>query len=107
MGSREAERKAFQRGDKRVIIFTASESFDLHESAHDANGVPRIQVCAEPSWSPLQMRQKEGRTNRDGVNAPVLYMAAADTIDEKIIDSCMKGFVGMDRMMGAEESVMG
>lgn len=101
---RESERLAFQRGDRRVIIFTASESFDLHESAHDANGVPRIQVCAEPSWSPLLMKQKEGRTNRDGVNAPVMYMAAEGTIDEKIISNCMKGFAGIDRMMGAKES---
>lgn len=103
---REEQRAAFQRGDRRVIIFTPSEGFDLHEGAPGGNTVPRIQVCAEPSWSPIKGRQKEGRTNRNGKSAPVIYPSAVGTIDEQIIGAQMQGFASIDTMMGDQASVM-
>lgn len=104
--TREEERQAFQRGDKRVIIFTPSEGFNLHQGETGGNNVPRVQICAEPSWSPIKGKQKEGRTNRDGKNAPLIYPSAIDTIDYSVIKSQMDGFANIDSMMGEDESKM-
>lgn len=104
--TREQERQAFQSGEKRVIIFTPSEGFNLHQGERGGNNVQRIQICAEPSWSPIKGMQKEGRTNRDGRSAPILYPSAIDTIDYKVIKTQMDGFANITKMMGDEEAAM-
>lgn len=104
--TREQERLAFQSGVKRVIIFTPSEGFNLHQGERGGNDVQRIQICAEPSWSPIKGMQKEGRTNRDGRSAPVLYPSAVDTIDYKVIKTQMDGFANISKMMGDPDAAM-
>lgn len=102
---REQERLAFQRGQKRVILFTPSESFNLHQNDASVSGTstPRVQICAEPSWRSLQGLQKEGRTSRNGEIAPVLYPSAVKTTDYKIIKSLMQGYENIRVMMGDNE----
>lgn len=104
--TREQERLAFQSGQKRVIIFTPSEGFNLHQGERGGNDVQRVQICAEPSWSPINGMQKEGRTNRDGRTAPILYPSAVDTIDYKVIKAQMDGFGNISKMMGDEDAAM-
>lgn len=103
--TREQERLAFQTGKKRVILFTPSESFNLHQNDKAVNGTstPRVQICAEPSWRSLQGLQKEGRTSRNGEIAPVLYPSAVKTTDYKIISSLMQGYENIRVMMGDDE----
>lgn len=103
--SREEEREAFQRGDKPVIIFTPSESFNLHQGEPGGNDLPRVQVCAEPSWSAIKGVQKEGRTNRNGMSAPVIYPEAEGTIDCKILPTLLQGYQAIELMMGDEKTV--
>lgn len=102
--TREAERVAFQRGDKRVILFTPAEGFSLHQGERGGNDNPRVHIVAEPSYSPVKALQKEGRTNRDGRTAPVLYMTATGTIDEKVSKSILDGFDSMSQMFDLESS---
>lgn len=101
---REGEREAFQSGKKRVIIFTPSEGFNLHQNELGGNDVPRVQIVAEPSWSPRKGQQKEGRTSRDGYIAPLLYPSAVGTTDYKIVHSLMEGYESMSKIMGDKEN---
>lgn len=98
--TREEERKKFQRGEAQVIVFTPSESFNLHQGEMPGTDTPRIQICGEPSADPIKAVQKEGRTNRNAMNAPVLYPSAIGTIDEKMYPRLMKQYEAIERMMG-------
>ena len=66
--TREDERIAYQRGEKKVIIYTPTEGFNLHagETAVGGNTVPRVTIVAEPRWSPGKALQAEGRCLVEG-----------------------------------------
>lgn len=100
--TREEERVAFQTGKKPIIIFTPSEGFNLQQGELIDNDVPRIQICGEPSWLAIKGKQKEGRTNRNGMKAPVIYPSAVNTTDYKIIKGLMDGYDNISKMMGDE-----
>lgn len=91
--TREEERIAYQRGEKRIIIYTPTEGFNLHagETVVGGNNVPRITVVAEPRWSPKKALQAEGRSHRNGTNAPVYYTYAVGTVEEKVIRKVIDG----------------
>lgn len=91
--TREDERIEYQRGQKRVIIYTPPEGFNLHagETAVGGNNVPRVTVVAEPRWSPKKALQAEGRSHRNGTDAPVYYTYAVGTVEEKVIRKVIDG----------------
>lgn len=101
--TREDERLAFQRGEKRVIIFTTSSAINLHASdtgVQGASSAQRGMIIAEPRWSPDPALQVEGRCNRDGQIAPVFYGYAEGTIDERVITRSVEGMLNTKRMLG-------
>lgn len=102
-GSREEERVAFQRGEKKVIIFSPAEGFDLHasdESTPGASDAPRATLVAEPRWSPRKALQVEGRCHRDHQLAPVYYSYAEGTVDENVITRSVEGMKDTKTLMG-------
>lgn len=101
-GFREQERIAYQRGEKKVIIYTPAEGFSLHagETAVGGNSVPRVTVVAEPRWSPDKALQKEKRSQRNGSSAPVYYTFALNTVEEKVIRVVVEGMGNMARVNG-------
>jgi hypothetical protein len=98
--AREEERLRFQRGERRVVLFTVEEGISLHQGEH--NEAQRSEVIHDLRWSAIQMAQIEGRCHRDGRFAQVYWAYADGTIEEQIalvvarrIQS-MKGMVGDD-----------
>jgi hypothetical protein len=81
-GDREASRLAFQRGDRRVALFTVEEGISLHQGEH--NDAPRSEIIHDLRWSAIQMAQIEGRCHRDGRFAQVYWAYADGTLEEKI-----------------------
>lgn len=100
--TREEERIAYQRGEKKVIIYTPTEGFNLHagETAVGGNTVPRVTVVAEPRWSPGKALQAEGRGHRNGTDAPVYYTFASGTVEENVIHRCIDGMRNIGKING-------
>lgn len=87
---REDERVAFQRGHRKVMLFTVAEAISLHqkELLQDgtlASDVPRTTIVHDPRYSGLESIQIEGRAHRDGQAANVYYPFAGNTVEEKIV----------------------
>lgn len=98
---KESERIAFQKGEKRVCLFTVVEGISLHQG--EMNDVPRSEIIHDLRYSAIQMAQIEGRCHRDGKFAQMYWCYADETVEEKIAQtvagrvSSMKGMVGDDR----------
>lgn len=106
--TREAERLAFQRGEKRVIVFTPTEGFNLQANdaaVEGASSAPRVTLIAEPRWSPRAALQVPGRAHRNGEAAPVYFGYAEGTIDERVMKRCTEGMRNMKMMMGDSTGV--
>lgn len=95
---KEAERLRFQRGEARVIVFTVEEAISLHQGEH--NDVPRTLLVHDLRWSAIQQAQIEGRCHRDGRFAPVLWLYAPGTVEERIAQVLLERVKGMKAMHG-------
>lgn len=96
--AREDERRRFQRGDARVVLFTVEEGISLHQG--ELNEVPRSMVIHDLRWSAIQMAQIEGRCHRDGRFAQVYWAYAEDTIESRIAQLVCSRIQSMKRMIG-------
>lgn len=99
---KESERMRFQRGDTPVALFTVEEAISLHEGEH--NDVPRVMLIHDLRWSALQMSQVEGRCHRDGKFAPVQWLYAEGTVEEKIARVLLDRVIAMKTMHGDDVS---
>lgn len=101
---REDNRVAYQRGQAKAIIFTVTESINLHagEKGVGGNSAPRITYVAEPRWSPKKTLQIEGRGQRNGTQAPIFYAFAVDTVEEKVIFTVIEGMKNTAMINGAD-----
>ena len=103
---KEQERQRFQRGDATVVVFTVEEAVSFHQGEFDdpKKGVvdpyPRTLLVHDIRWSAIQMAQIEGRCHRDGKFAPVLWLAAEDTVDMDIAERMINRVAGMKAMHG-------
>lgn len=102
---REDERLAFQRGEKKVILFSPAEGVNLHANQTEVSGAssaPRSLVIAEPRWSPIKSMQIEGRTQRNGELSTAWYAYATGTIESKVITRMTNGMALIAAMRGDE-----
>lgn len=103
---KERERLRFQNGDATVVVFTVEEAVSFHQGEFDdpARGkvdpFPRTLLVHDIRWSAIQMAQIEGRCHRDGKFAPVLWLAAEDTVDMDIAERMISRVAGMKAMHG-------
>lgn len=102
--TREQERIAFQRGEKKVIIFSTTVGISLHagEEASGANDAERAHIVAEPRWSAIEADQTEGRGTRNAQHAHSYYPYAVDTNDEKVTRTMVRGLATMHTMVGSD-----
>ena len=95
---KERERLRFQRGEAVVVLFTVEEAISLHQGEH--NDVPRVMLVHDLRWSALQMTQIEGRCHRDGALAPIRWLYAADTVEERLVRVLTERVIAMKAMHG-------
>ncbi len=100
--TRDEQRIAYQRGEHPVILFTPARGLNLHagEAVVGGNDTPRLTVVAEPRWSPRETLQIEGRSHRDGTNAPTYYTYATDTIEQHVIRRVIEGMARIGTLNG-------
>lgn len=101
---REAERLAFQRGERNVMLFTVEEGISLHQGEH--NEAPRSEIVHDLRWSAIQMAQIEGRCHRDGRFAQVYWAYADATIEERIAAVVCGRLKSMKAMSGDDVSTV-
>jgi hypothetical protein len=104
--AREQERVSFQRGEKRVTLFTVTEGISLHagEQAVSANDAQRVLLLHDLRWSALDVAQIEGRCHRDGQNAAVWYLFAPETAEERVANAVLAKLEDMGNMLGDDMS---
>jgi len=99
---REAERIAFQQGEKKACLFTVTEGISLHagEQAVNACDAERVLLVHDLRWSALDMAQIEGRCHRDGQNAVGYYLYADDTVEQRVAEAVIGRLSDMGTMLG-------
>ena len=95
---RERRRLEFQKGPAQVCIFTIEEGISLHQGEHD--DVPRSMVIHDLRWSAIAMAQIEGRAHRNGKFAQAYWMAAADTVEEKMARAVAERAAALKSLVG-------
>lgn len=105
---RETNRIAFQQGKHPVAVFTPTEGFSLHanETAVDGNSVDRVMLIADPRWTGREFEQIEGRTHRDGQNAPAYYLFAEGTIEKRVMLAALERMRQGGKMMGDDTAII-
>lgn len=90
---KEESRRAFQRGDVKVIITSITTGISLHsnEAATHASSNQRRMIIADTHWSPIEHTQLEGRINRNGENGIITIPYIPDTIDDKVTSRLLSG----------------
>lgn len=97
---KETARLAFQKGSAKVVVFTVEEAISLHQGEYSNDSFPRVLLIHDVRWSAIQMAQIEGRCHRDGKEAPVFWMVAADTVDIEIAEVMIAKIKNMKAMHG-------
>lgn len=101
---KENDRLLFQKGEKKVIIFTVEEGISLHQGQH--NDVERVLLIHDIRWSAIQMAQIEGRCHRDGYFSPCYWLYAEDTKDKDIGNALIKKIINMKSLMGDDTDIL-
>lgn len=107
-GVREQERIAFQKGQRNVIIFSVDSAVSFHSEETLADGksatkTPRATVIHDLPYSGIKATQIEGRCHRDGQSAPVYYMYAMNTTENKIAHRMVERIKNISNIMDDEE----
>lgn len=97
---KERERKSFQTGERKVVLFTPAEGISLHQGESGGNDVPRSQVIHDLRWSAIEMAQIEGRTHRDGKFSQMYWMYGDGTVEEDIARVVAGRVASMKEMVG-------
>lgn len=103
--TREQERLAFQRGHRKVIVFSVTEGISLHQGEALGDGttatdVPRATIVHDPRYSGIESIQLEGRCHRDGQKANVYYTFGANTIEERVVHTLVSKVLSTKMMVG-------
>lgn len=105
VATRESERLAFQRGHRKVMLFSVTEGISLHQKEQLPDGTlatdaPRTTYVHDPRYSGLEGIQIEGRAHRDGMAANVYYAFGAGTVEGKIVRTLVSRVLSTKSMAG-------
>lgn len=102
---KEHNRVAFQRGEVKVVITSVTTGISLHagEDSTSATETPRHMIIADAHYSPIEHTQLEGRINRNGKTGVVTVPFIANTIDESVTKTLLKGLTSQSILQGTGE----
>ena len=101
---KEQNRLDFQKGARKVVLFTVEEAISLHQGEH--NDVPRIMLIHDLRWSAISMAQIEGRTHRDGKFSQIYWLFLNNTIEQEIAQIVLRRLINMKGMVGDDTSTL-
>ena len=96
--TREQERQNYQKGGKKVLIFSTETSISLHqENPQDS---PRSQINHDLRWSGIEQEQIDGRSHRNGTHAPTYWCFAKNSVEEKVATILLAKLENMNTLRG-------
>jgi SNF2 family DNA or RNA helicase len=96
--TRETERKAYQKGQRDILIFSTESSISLHKEGKTDK--ERAQVVHDLRWSGIEQEQIDGRSHRNGEHAPVYWCFARNTIEERVAEILLGKLESMNTLRG-------
>lgn len=105
---RENERIAFQKNATDVILFSVDSAVSFHAGETLPDGTTasmkkRTTVIHDVPFSGIRAKQIEGRCHRDGQFAPIYYMYAMNTAEEKITEKMIARMANIMSIMDDEK----
>ena len=78
------------------------EGISLHQGDANSGGndVPRAQLDHDLRWSSVAAHQLDGRSHRNGRHAPVYWLVAKGTVDERVAEVLLLKLQRMGRIQG-------
>lgn len=104
----EVNRIAFQKGQAKVILFTAESSVSFHagETLPDgsiASKKTRATVIHDPRYSGIASAQIENRCHRDGQKAVVYYIYLKQTTEAQVVSRLVQRMANTSTLQGDDE----
>lgn len=104
---KEKRRLQFQQGEVPVLITSVNEGISLHanEKLREGSATPndRRLIVIDTPWSPVAMRQIEGRINREKSQGIITIPYLKETIDEKVVTRLLSGLSSQSILQGDKQ----
>ena len=114
--SQEAAIRQFQTGAAPVIVSTTTSAINLHTNElllpekTTSTGAPRITLIHDPRWTPIEIRQIEGRANRidkehNHTTSTCYYGYAEGTVEEEMVLTGIERIVDLGSIVGQTDLI--
>lgn len=112
----EREIRRFQTGEASVIVSTTTSAINLHTNelllpeGTVSTAAPRITLIHDPRWTPIEIRQIEGRANRidkDHVHtsSTCYYGYAENTVEEEMVLTGIERIADLGSIVGQSDLI--
>jgi hypothetical protein len=114
--AQEAEIRRFQTGDAAVIVSTTTSAINLHTNelllpeGTTSTVAPRITLIHDPRWTPIDIRQIEGRANRidkdhNHTTSTCYYGYAEGTVEEEMVLTGVERIADLGSIVGQSDLI--
>ncbi|OZC74386.1 DEAD/DEAH box helicase [Rhodococcus sp. 06-418-1B] len=112
----EGEIRRFQTGAARVIISTTTSAINLHSNElllperTVSTSAPRVTLIHDPRWTPIEIRQIEGRANRidkdhEHTTSTCYYGYAEGTVEEEMVLTGIERIADLGSIVGQADLI--
>ncbi|KIQ20059.1 DEAD/DEAH box helicase [Rhodococcus sp. MEB064] len=112
----EAEIRRFQTGDATVIVSTTTSAINLHTNemllpeGTTSTLAPRVTLIHDPRWTPIDIRQIEGRANRvdkdhNHTTSTCYYGYAEGTVEEEMVLTGVERIADLGSIVGQADLI--
>ncbi|OZD70821.1 DEAD/DEAH box helicase [Rhodococcus sp. 06-1059B-a] len=112
----EHEIRRFQTGAARVIISTTTSAINLHSNElllperTVSTSAPRVTLIHDPRWTPIEIRQIEGRANRidkdhEHTTSTCYYGYAEGTVEEEMVLTGIERIADLGSIVGQADLI--
>ncbi|MET4047557.1 hypothetical protein ABIB34_001960 [Rhodococcus sp. UYP5] len=114
--AQEVEIRRFQTGAARVIVSTTTSAINLHSNElllpekTVSTAAPRITLIHDPRWTPIEIRQIEGRANRidkdhNHTTSTCYYGYAEGTVEEDMVLTGVERIADLGSIVGQADLI--
>ncbi|OAK51569.1 DEAD/DEAH box helicase [Rhodococcoides kyotonense] len=114
--NQEIEIRRFQTGAARVIISTTTSAINLHAGElllperTVSTAAPRVTLIHDPRWTPIDIRQIEGRANRidkdhNHTTSTCYYGFAEGTVEEEMVLTGIERIADLGSIVGQADLI--
>ncbi|MGU3435010.1 helicase-related protein [Actinomycetes bacterium M1A6_2h] len=112
----ETQIRRFQTGDATVIVSTTTSAINLHTNelllpeGTTSTLAPRVTLIHDPRWTPIDIRQIEGRANRidkdhNHTSSTCYYAYAEGTVEEEMVLTGVERIADLGSIVGQADLI--